>query len=134
MPRGDGTGPMGMGSMTGRGAGFCAGHPVAGFMNPVPGFGMGMRHGGGRGCGLGRGRGRGAGRGFRHGAQAMAGAGWIGGDTGQAVAGAVPNAAPVVGEAEVLRARERALQDSLEAVRGRLSALDAESSAQTGNA
>ena len=25
MPRGDGTGPMGMGPMTGRGAGFCAG-------------------------------------------------------------------------------------------------------------
>jgi len=24
MPRGDGTGPMGMGRMTGRGAGFCA--------------------------------------------------------------------------------------------------------------
>lgn len=132
MPRGDGTGPMGMGSMTGRGAGFCAGHPVAGFMNPVPGFGMGMRHGGGRGCGLGRGRG--VGRGFRHGSPVMPGAGWIGGDTGQAAVGGVPDNAPVMPEAEILRARERGLQDSLEAVRSRLSALDAEPSAQTGNA
>ncbi len=30
MPRGDGTGPMGMGSMTGRGAGFCAGFAAPG--------------------------------------------------------------------------------------------------------
>lgn len=38
MPRGNGT-PMdigvGMGPMTGRAAGFCAGYPVAGFMNPA---------------------------------------------------------------------------------------------------
>lgn len=31
MPRGDGTGPMGMGSMTGRALGFCAGYPHPGF-------------------------------------------------------------------------------------------------------
>jgi len=36
MPGGDGTGPMGMGSMTGRAAGFCAGYGVPGFMNPGP--------------------------------------------------------------------------------------------------
>ncbi|RLA83694.1 MAG: hypothetical protein DRG31_05855 [Deltaproteobacteria bacterium] len=44
MPWGDGTGPMGLGPMTGRGAGFCAGFPVPGFMNPMPGrrfFGWG---------------------------------------------------------------------------------------------
>ena len=35
MPRGDGTGPAGMGPMTGRAAGFCAGYPVPGYMNPV---------------------------------------------------------------------------------------------------
>ncbi len=40
MPRGDGTGPMGLGPMTGRGMGYCAGYPVPGFMNPVPGFGF----------------------------------------------------------------------------------------------
>ena len=53
MPRGDGTGPAGMGPMTGRAAGYCAGYPVPGFMNPV----------GGRGY---WGRGRGGGRGRRH--------------------------------------------------------------------
>jgi len=51
MPRGDGTGPAGQGSMTGRGMGFCAGFNVPGFMSG--GFGRGM----GRGLGMGRGRG-----------------------------------------------------------------------------
>jgi len=51
MPRGDGTGPMGMGPITGRGMGFCA-VPV----DNVPvrgigfGFGKGRGFGGGRGC------------------------------------------------------------------------------------
>ena len=36
MPGGDRTGPAGMGPMTGRGAGFCAGYPMPGYMNPVP--------------------------------------------------------------------------------------------------
>jgi hypothetical protein len=38
MPFGDGTGPMGLGPMTGRRAGFCAGYGVPGFANPVPGY------------------------------------------------------------------------------------------------
>ena len=33
MPGGDRTGPMGMGPMTGRAAGYCAGYPVPGFLN-----------------------------------------------------------------------------------------------------
>ena len=33
MPRRDGTGPMGFGPMTGRGAGYCSGHPNSEFMN-----------------------------------------------------------------------------------------------------
>ena len=37
MPRGDGTGPAGLGPMTGRAAGYCAGYPVPGFMNPYGG-------------------------------------------------------------------------------------------------
>jgi hypothetical protein len=64
MPRGDGTGPGGLGPMTGRAAGYCAGYPVAGFMNPYvgrPGLGFGY------GRGFGRGLGRGYGRGFRFG-------------------------------------------------------------------
>jgi len=65
MPRGDGTGPMGMGPMTGRAAGYCAGSGVPGYMNagPVCGYGRGL----GRGFGLSYGRrwGRGfPGRGF----------------------------------------------------------------------
>lgn len=48
MPRGDGTGPMGMGSMTGRGVGFCTGYSTPGYANPV-----------GYNCGFGIGRGRG---------------------------------------------------------------------------
>jgi len=39
MPRGDGTGPMGYGSMTGRGAGCCAGYTMPGFANRRFGFG-----------------------------------------------------------------------------------------------
>jgi hypothetical protein len=54
MPRGDGTGPWGMGSMTGRGAGFCGGFGMPGDANPVPGRGAwGWGGGGGRGRGRG---------------------------------------------------------------------------------
>ena len=49
MPRGDRTGPAGMGPMTGRAAGYCAGYAVPGYMNP---------YGGRLGAGYGRGRGR----------------------------------------------------------------------------
>ena len=37
MPAGDGTGPLGFGPMTGRGAGYCAGYPVPGYANVIPG-------------------------------------------------------------------------------------------------
>ena len=56
MPRGDRTGPAGMGPMTGRGAGYCAGFQVPGFANPVAGRGIGYGFGrGGRGGSKGRG-------------------------------------------------------------------------------
>ena len=42
MPRGDGTGPNGLGAMTGRAAGYCAGYGVPGFANG--GFGRGYRN------------------------------------------------------------------------------------------
>jgi hypothetical protein len=61
MPGGDGTGPAGMGPMTGRAAGFCAGYSVPGYANPVGGRGF---RGFGRGMGHGRGFGRGFARGF----------------------------------------------------------------------
>ena len=51
---------MGFGPRTGRAAGYCAGFPYPGYMNPLPGRGWG------RGFGLGyrRGFGRGGGRGW----------------------------------------------------------------------
>ena len=68
MPRGDGTGPQGLGTMTGRAAGYCAGYGVPGYINPVAGRGQTpagffgpryeMRYGRGRGFGRGFGRGR----------------------------------------------------------------------------
>ncbi len=71
MPFGDGTGPMGLGPMTGRGAGFCAGFGRPSFASPM----LGYRHPHGYGYsipawprwgyGLGRGFGRGFGRGWR---------------------------------------------------------------------
>jgi len=47
MPMGDGTGPAGMGPMTGRAAGYCAGYQVPGFANPYGGryLGIGRRGG-----------------------------------------------------------------------------------------
>jgi hypothetical protein len=62
MPGGDGTGPLGMGPMTGHGAGYCAGTDIPVSSNMTPGRGRGM------GFGRGRGFGRGMCRGF----------GWIG--------------------------------------------------------
>lgn len=55
MPFGDGTGPAGYGSMTGRAAGYCAGFSMPGYANPAVGRGF-----------FGRGRGIGRGRGFRN--------------------------------------------------------------------
>ena len=65
MPRGDGTGPMGMGPLTGRGMGYCIG---AGYPGSVRG---------GRGCfGRGFGMGRGMGRGFFGGTAPVFGGGF----------------------------------------------------------
>ena len=64
MPRGDGTGPNGLGSITGRGLGYCAGYNTPGY---TKGPGMGLGRGWGRGRGLGYGRGLGWGRGFGRG-------------------------------------------------------------------
>jgi hypothetical protein len=65
MPFGDGTGPLGLGPMTGRAAGFCARIVRPGFTNPVPGYPYGYGHSGPApvwprwGWGFGRGFGRG---------------------------------------------------------------------------
>ena len=66
MPKGDRSGPNGMGPMTGRGAGFCNGFNAPGYFNQgaAGGYGMGAGRGfGGRhnnfGAGYGPGRGYG---------------------------------------------------------------------------
>jgi hypothetical protein len=58
MPRGDRTGPGGMGPMSGRASGYCANYETPGFMNRFFGRGSGAgfgqnRQGGGRGGGFG---------------------------------------------------------------------------------
>ena len=61
MPFGDRTGPLGQGPRTGRGAGFCSGFAVPGFMNRGRGFGC---------------RGGGGGRGWRNQSRATGLTGW----------------------------------------------------------
>jgi hypothetical protein len=77
MPFGDGTGPAGMGPMTGRAAGFCAGYPVPGYMNPVVGragfYGPGAPAFGPYGAGL---YGYGAGYGMPYGGYGIPYGGW----------------------------------------------------------
>jgi len=103
MPAGDGTGPMGLGPMTGRGAGQCAGFDMPGYMNPIPGRGMGY--------GFGRGRGRGRGR--RNGYYAT-------GLPGGGPAYGVPPVPTPPQETETLKAQaaqmERALNDILKRI------------------
>ena len=125
MPGGDRTGPMGMGPMTGRGAGYCVGSPVPGFMSGV----------GGRGF-VGRGGGRG--RGWRHWYYATGLTGWQ-----RAAAGGVPAygvgvpyyGAGYVGPAasptmtqeqqrDLLHRQAASLESALEDVRRRLAELE----------
>ena len=84
MPGGDGTGPGGMGPMTGRGAGFCAGYGMPGYMNPMVG--------GGGFWGMG---GRGGGRGRRNQFYATGMTGWQRAGYGMPAWGQYPAAAPV---------------------------------------
>ncbi len=59
MPRGNKTGPMGQGPMTGRGAGFCAGYALPGYANAaIPGYGGRFGAGNGRGYGCRQGFGK----------------------------------------------------------------------------
>lgn len=108
MPRLDGTGPMGMGPMTGRGMGYCAGYAAPGYANPMGGYGRGF------GYGMGFGRGRGFGRMFWR-------AGWPG-------YGAVPvyygADEPAVDEKTALNNQVSFLEKQLEQVRSRLKDLE----------
>ena len=122
MPRGDQTGPAGMGPMTGRAAGYCAGYMVPGYANPVAGAGYGF--GFGRGMGLGFRGGRGGGRGGRWGVP-NAGYGY-----GYAVPAAVPYVARPTREQEVdaLQGQAMYFEDALADIKKRLGELEAEKS------
>ena len=118
MPGGNGTGPMGMGPITGRGAGYCAGNNVPGYAAGAAGFGMGMRRGFGGGFGGGFGRGRGGrGRGF---------------GVNTSVAGGIPQnfAAPVAMNKEqqvaALKSQAQYLESNLQGIKDQLAALEKE--------
>ncbi len=124
MPRGDRTGPNGMGPMTGRGAGVCGGNANPGFMNA--GYGRGM--GGGRGGGFGRRCGCGGGRGNRN----MV---WATGLTGRERAAfnpiqredlPLPNAPFASPEQSLLALKQQAedLERSLDALRERIGEIE----------
>jgi len=134
MPGGDGTGPVGFGPMTGRAAGFCAGYPVPGYMNPLGGRGYG---GWGRGF-------RGGGWGRRNWYYATGQPGWAragqgmpawggyggpayGGYTG-AYAGGFPAAPSAEQEQQALKQQAEYLQQSLDEISKRIDELEKEKS------
>ena len=120
MPGGDGTGPGGMGPMTGRAAGYCAGYAVPGYANAA----------GGRGF---RGRGRGGGRGWRNRYYATGLTGW------QPAAVAAPLVDPAVAppdygapyaaptaeqQLDALKGQAEYFEDALQGIRKRIEELE----------
>ena len=106
MPGFDGTGPRGLGPMTGGGRGFC--NPYMGGMR-TPFMGRGF----GRGFGMGRGMGR----------------WWMGRMLFPAGAGMLPFGSPVTPdqEREFLRSQAQALKEELNRIDNRVSELERES-------
>jgi len=130
MPGGDGTGPGGMGPMTGRAAGFCAGYPVPGYANPVGGRGMGM--GWGRGWGRGRGFGWGrAGYGLpAYGSSVNPYA--YGGTVNPYAYGSVPFAPTIAPQQELdgLKGQAEYLEDALDGIKKRIEELESQKSSK----
>jgi len=137
MPGGDGTGPMGMGAMTGRAAGYCAGFGTPGFANPIPGRGV-----------WGRGRG-GGGWGRRNWFNATGLPGWMRAGYGYPAWGAASAVTPATGygypvgggmypyggapaqftkeqETDNLRSQAEYFEETLRGIKQRLSELEAE--------
>ncbi len=96
---------MGLGPMTGRAAGYCAGYPVPGFMNPIPGWG----------------RGRGWGRWFP--AMGIPGAAPVGGWPGYGVPPYGP-ASSRRQEAQMLKVQAEQFEASLAEIRKRIAELE----------
>ena len=123
MPGGDRTGPGGMGPMTGRAAGYCAGYQVPGFMNPVLGRGFG-------------GGGRGRGRGWRNWYYATGLTGWQRASLGTPALGSppayplpytTPTFAPGMTkeqELDMLKGQAEYFEDSLDGIKKRIGELE----------
>ena len=128
MPGFDGTGPSGMGPMTGGGRGFCNPSQASPTWGPGYGrsFGRGYGRGGGFGRGLGFGRGRGYGRGVgRRGAYPPPG-GWYGPTYGPGY-GSPYNVQPE-DEIRDLKDEAKYMKDELDAINKRIEELETESS------
>jgi hypothetical protein len=123
MPGGDRTGPAGMGPMTGRAAGYCAGYPAPGFMNPVPGGGF-------------WGRGRGGGRGWRNMYYATGLTGWQRAGSGLPAFGSppaypLPYAGPAFAtgmtkeqELDMLKGQAEYFEDTLDGLKKKIEELE----------
>jgi len=120
MPGGDRTGPAGMGPMTGRAAGYCAGYGVPGYMNP--GYGRGFW---GRGFG-------GGGRGWRNRFYATGLPGWMRvGPYGAPYGYGAPYQKPdPEGEKQFLAEQAEALQAELDSIKKRLSEIESGAKAE----
>jgi hypothetical protein len=128
MPRGDGTGPAGMGPMTGRAAGYCAGYSVPGFANPAGGrfYGAGRSFLGARG---------GRGRGYRNWYRATGLFGWQRYNMGMPAWGGsyAPQVNPYAGpevtpddEKEMLKEQAEFLKQQIDDIQARLDELEKE--------
>jgi len=119
MPKGNGTGPMGMGPMTGRAAGFCAGYEMPGYVNPHPGCGGGMGRGrNSGGCGGRRGHSAGIRAGRRNMFYATGLPGWARVD--------MPDTATRVPEQELALLKQQAehFDKALTGIRQRIQAIE----------
>jgi len=136
MPGGDGTGPMGLGPMTGRAAGFCTGYGIPGYANYAYGRGF-------RACGRGR---SGGGRGYRNWYYRTGLTGWQRAAVGMPVRGypyacggvyipPAPMATNRQQELDMLKGQAEYLEDMLDNIRMQLKELEegaAKATPQTG--
>jgi hypothetical protein len=120
MPYGDQTGPAGMGPLTGRGAGYCAGFEQPGYMSPLPGRGAWFRAGRGTAA-------RGGGYGYRHWYRATGLPGWQrtwgGYPAGPGAPWAPPRPEPEQ-ELSALRSQVKFMEESVRQARERIQELE----------
>lgn len=124
MPRGNRTGPMGMGPMTGRAGGYCGGFGMPGYANPAPGPGAGIGFGWGRGF-------AGGGRAWRNMFYATGRPGWrrfggYGAPSGYPVP--YPKPDPEF-EKQAMKDQAEILQAELELIKKRLAEVETQSAA-----